>query len=232
MGQPTIQQHTTKIRILSGSMVLGVSGSIGMAQRLEAEIVRLHGSGVLTGKSVIEIGAILRSGLWTNVLRQEYEIAAVAQPVIGGMAQQNALCSALLALPVQDRAELIQFDAVGAPEAASDELPFAAIGSGQTIADPFLAFLRETFWPNRPPTVGEATFAAYWALDHAIRVNPGGLASPIFVYHLVRKGPGWEPRELEASELYEHSEAVAAANAHLRVFTKGAAASSAPPAPP
>lgn len=221
LGQPTIQQPTHgKVHVVPGSMLLGVSGPIGLAQRIESELVRQHASGALTGKPAIEVGEVLRSALWSKILAQEYNIAAAIQPVLGGLAQQDALCAILLAIPTGDRAELIQFDHTGSPEVASDDLPFAAIGVGQTIADPFLAFLKQVFWPKRTPSLAEGTFATLWTLRHAISVHPGGVANPVSLFHLAKKPTGWEARQLDPKDLAEHEEAVAAAEAHLRGFTK------------
>ena len=56
-----------------------------------------------------------------------------------------AATASLIAVPVgglNGIPELIQCNHVGMTEAATTDLPFVAIGSGQELADPFLAFLR------------------------------------------------------------------------------------------
>ncbi len=213
-------------------MLLGVSGPIGLAQRFEWELTQQQLKGPIVGKPAVEIGSILREAFWTKVLANEYAVAAATQPVLGSLAQQDALSAILLVVPSSDRAELIQFDHCSAAEVASDELPFASIGSGQTIADPFLAFLKRVFWPNRAPTLNEGNFSALWTIRHAIRVNPGGIAAPAALYNLVRKDGNWVPRQLDKNDLEEHEVAVAAAEDHLRGFTRGTTSAGPPPPSP
>jgi hypothetical protein len=237
LGQQTIQQPTSKIHVIGGSMILGVSGPIGLSQRIEAELIRLHDSNAFSGKSPVEIGVLVRGDLWSNVLEREFKIAAVAQSVVNQVALQSVLCSALLAVPVGDHAEIITFDQQGTPELASDDLPFATIGIGQQIADPFLAFLKRVFWPGRPPTLSEGKFAAQWTLQHATDIHPGGVAKPISIYQLAKQEGTWTPRRLDDRDQEEHKQAISAAEAHLRDFWKGATSSddtdrAGPPTPP
>lgn len=233
MGQPTIRQPiTSKITVIDGSLVLGVSGSIGVAQRIAAEIERQNAGGALTGARAVDVGVTLRDAIWNGVLSHEYQIAAVAQPVIGGLAQQDALCSCLLALPGSQRSELIQFDHVASPEVATDDLPFVTIGSGQQTADPFLAFLKRIFWPSRLPNLGEGTFAVLWTLQHAIGVNPGGLSDPKTVYNLSNVGGQWQAHRLDDSDVAEHLEAVSAAEQRLRSFAQDSEPTGPPPPSP
>jgi hypothetical protein len=90
----------------------------------------------------------------------------------------------------------------------TEELPFACIGSGQTIADPFLGLLRRVFWSDHQPTTDEGLFAAVWALDHAIKVNPGGVAEPMQVITMIQKGSDFVVKELSDAQLAEHKAAV------------------------
>jgi hypothetical protein len=233
LGQPTIQQQTVgKIHVVSGSVLVGVSGPVGLGQRIELEFKRQLDSGRIAGRSAVEVGAILRTAFWTNVLSQEFLVASALQPVLGGLAQQDALCAILIALPAGDRTELIQFDHTASPEVASDELPFATIGVGQTIADPFLAFIKRIFWPTRLPSLAEGTFAALWTLRHAISVHPGGVAKPISLYNLAKETAGWKAKRLDDKDLAEHEQMIAAAEDHLRrVFETPAPRNPPPPSP-
>lgn len=218
-------------------MILGVSGPIGLSQRIEAELIRLHQESAFAGKLPVEVGVIVRNSLWSNILEREFQIAAIAEKVVSQVALQSMLCSTLLAIPVGEHAEVITFDQQGSPELASQELPFATIGIGQQIADPFLAFLKRVFWPTRPPTISEGRFAAQWTLQHATEIHPGGVAKPISVFQLAIEDGKWTPRRLDDHDQEEHKQAIAAAEEHLRNFWKGAPASvgqdlGGPPAPP
>lgn len=132
---------------------------------------------------------------------------------------------------------LFQFDQQGAPEEATEDLPFISIGSAQATADPFLAFIRKVFWPASLPTLEMGIFSTLWTLQHAIETNPGGVADPTQIMVLEKDSKDFEAREMEDAELEEHFEAISAAESTLRDFRTLSAGSSAtpstfPPAPP
>lgn len=109
----------------------------------------------------------------------------------------------MVGLLVQGEPTLIQFDHQGSPECATDNLRFISLGSGQPLADPFLAFLRRIFWTKKPPNLQAGIVAATWALEHAIQTNPGGVDHPIQIVTLGAGPNGPEIREIEESELQE-----------------------------
>jgi hypothetical protein len=108
-----------------------------------------------------------------------------------------------------------------------------AIGSGQYCADPFLAFLRRIFWPNRQPNLAEGIFATWWTLDQAIKTSPGGIAEPKQITVLEMKDSKPVCRELPEAEIDLHKEAVTNAENHLKEFNLKPPAAAPPiPAPP
>jgi len=79
--------------------------------------------------------------------------------------------------------------------------------------------MREVFWSDGQPTVEEAIFAVTWTIDHAIKVNPGGVNGPIRIAALERQKKGaLMARILDDEEIDEHNQAVADAIEHLRGF--------------
>ena len=120
---------------------------------------------------------------------------------------------------MQHSCSLFQFDQQCAPEEASSGLPFISIGSGQPLADPFLAFIRRIFWRDRLPTKAEGIFAALWTLQHAIETAPGGIGDPTQMI-LTEKvsNDQWQARELPQEELQEHKEAISCAECSLSNF--------------
>lgn len=128
---------------------------------------------------------------------------------------------ALLAYPVHKKPYLCEFDEGGfQPELKTPDLWYCSMGSGQSITDPFLGFIRSIFWADgRPPTCQDGIFATVWALKHAIEVKPGGINGPIRIATLMLN----EKRELKArllddNETEEHRENVRAAKEHLRKY--------------
>ena len=86
------------------------------------------------------------------------------------------------------------------------------------ITDPFLALMREIFWRDGPPTVQDGTFAATWALDHAVTVNPGGINGPVRIAVLERASAKWAARMLDDEDLEEHRQNIDQAKERLRSF--------------
>ena len=107
-----------------------------------------------------------------------------------------------------------------------------AIGSGQHIADPFLAFLRRIFWPNRLPTTSEGKASAVWTLYHAIQTNPGGIGFPMQVVTLSMQGGKPKAAELSREEIdTEHIQGIEDAEKKMSAIFQPQEAPK-PPAPP
>ena len=211
-AQTARQQSVKKLKIIHGKIVFGLSGPVGLGQLLGACVEEAHGKSHLQHR-VEQVAEYLRGAFW-KLIQPEMQSAAVSQPIIGHQAAaSSAVCSTILALPLLGQPELLQFNHQASPEIATPELPFVTIGSGQAIADPFLAFIRRVVWCMKPPTIQDGILAAVWTLLHAIETNPGGIAEPMSVV-VLRKEKGqkgkddFTARELAPEELEEHREAV------------------------
>lgn len=221
-GMPTVRQPVAKIRAISNDALIAVSGPVGLGQRLAGELEQIL--------SESRIPSSMKAHKATQLLRQsfmpyiagELEAARIAAPVVGAqVAQASALSSTLLAIHLDGRIRLVQFDQQGAPEEATVDLPFVCLGSGQLLADPFMTFLRGVFWDKgRLPSLAEATFATVWTLTQAIDVSPAYLAEPIHVFTLTQESTLRVARELEPSELQEHRQAASEARAVLRSWRR------------
>jgi hypothetical protein len=235
LGHTTVRQETKKLEILEDCIVVGTSGPVGLGQRIRGEIRALWNKKSLSGVEPYQAMAIMRAALWQHV-QPELQAAAVAQQVVGGnVAAQSAICSSVVALPIGKTPCLFQFDQQCAPEEATGKLLFVSTGSGQQIADPFLAFVRRIFWHDRIPTVEEGVFAALWTLNHAIVTNPGGISEPVQMI-VLDASPKCKARELQKEELQEHEEAISYAEECLAKFresfhNKEGDASQPPPVP-
>jgi hypothetical protein len=117
----------------------------------------------------------------------------------------------------------------------SDDLWFSSLGSGQSITDPFLALFRSIFWSKEPPDVKGGVFTAYWALQHACTVNPGGVNFPIKIAVFGTRKASTEPWMLSDDELSETKDLVQAATDHFTGFRDvllGKVGTVSPPLPP
>ncbi len=214
-GLRTVIQPMAKLSIVRGQAIVAVSGPVGTAQLFKDRVDSAYND--LRNMSAEDAGRTLRQAFLQD---QEItlKVASLAQSVVGPAAQGDVLCQTLVAAAPGKPPYLVQFDYQCAPELATDDLPFVAIGSGQSIADPFLAFLRRVFWQDSLPSLNEGSFAAVWTLQHAILAAPGGIAAPISIANLQVTSGQPSARLLPEGEIKEHYEAVGAAEDRLREF--------------
>jgi 20S proteasome alpha/beta subunit len=225
LGQPTVRQPVRKLVAIDKEIIVGVSGHAGLGQRITGVMEDLwHGNRLGGGKRSFEVMTIIRQAIGQHIV-MEMQFATEVSKLLGqGLASPSAISFALMALPVDEQLRLYQFGCAGEPEEATENLPFFAIGSGQTRADPFLAFIRQVFWKNSPPTISQGIFATVWSLVHAIRTDPGGVAEPIQLMTLTRGTKGRSiVKDFDDAELEEHRQAVKEAEDHVSRFPLGLA---------
>jgi len=211
MGRPTIRQEVkTKLKIIGGCLVLGVSGPVGLGQRFAGEVESLNIHRTTYRKEHLAMST-LRSVFWRQ-MEPEYKMAEVAKELLGPVAQQSVLSASLLALPINGVPTL-----VGCDQQASFEVvkSFTTIGSGQANADPFLAFVRRIFWNNRLPSLVDGIFSTLWTLEQAISTAPGGVAHPI---QMITLDKDCNAHEVSDEDLEEHRQAIALAEDALAGF--------------
>lgn len=203
IGLRTIIQPMSKLNVIKNKAVIGVSGPVSISQLYSDYLEQNCDS--LVNKRAMEICREMRIGFMKDA-QVCMQIAALAEKVVGASAQVNILHQVLVAMMSREGAQLIQFDYQCSPEVATVDLPFVAIGSGQSIADPFLAFLRRVFWKDHLPTLPEGSFAAFWTIQHAIDTAPGGIGPPIQMAILEFISGHPVARLLSDPEIMEHDQ--------------------------
>ncbi len=213
-------QPVKKIQTMAGKFMIGVSGSVGVGQRIAGQIGQLFNSNKLNSVKSFQAMQLIRQDL-APILMPEIKYATEAVQLTGGVSRQWALTQTLLSASVDGQLRLYCFGCTGEPEEMTDSIPFVAIGSGQNLADPFLAFIKTIFWKDSVPNRAEGVFATFWALHHAIRRNTGGVADPKQIVELYKDAQkNTVVKELEPDELEETEENVKAAEDHLSQFKK------------
>lgn len=224
------QQEVTKILKLADSVLFASTGSIGISQVVSQRLAEMWRKSDFKSISSPE-----------EMMRQVGEqISSLVSPFLDsaknlrslGVDPGSSLCKCLAAFPVKQRAHLFSFDYNGAPERATRELPFIAMGSGQAIADPFLALLKRLLWSASPPTLPEARLAAVWTIDHVRRTNPGGVALKTQLAVLQQKDGRLEAALCPENDIEEHMEKISDAERALVEEVRGNRADSVPPASP
>lgn len=232
-GQMTIgQQSVQKVSIIRDKIVFAGTGAVGIAQLIIESLGRGWADGAFKGARTPEqMMNIIGTRIGTLV--GPYLQTANLQRGLTGEANAT-LCKSLIALPVANNFHLFQFDFNGSPEHATRDLPFVALGSGQAIADPFLAMLKRLLWPNEEPTLAEGRLAAVWTIDHVRRTTPGGVGGDIQLATLTNSATGVPEcvRLAEQNEVNEHLQAVDAALAALVAHIRGVATTEETVGPP
>jgi hypothetical protein len=204
--RPTIEQTTEKVLLLRSHVILAGTGYIGHNQRFAELIEKSWDERVFLTKHPMDVARHLSKGITddlrsTNAMRGDY--------------------GAVVAYPCRDRFCLCEFEPKALqPELKNEKIWYCSMGSAQQITDPFLALMREVFWNDGPPNTQEGIFVVTWALDHAVKVNPGGVNAPIRIAVLLTGKKGPEPSLLTEEELSSHRQNVEEAKIHLRDYAK------------
>lgn len=199
----TVEQTTDKLYV-HGQVIVAGTGQIGLGQRF-CEVVRAAWDEKKFSGSPMAIAKHLSKGC-------RADFAETSAP----MSQYGAL----VAFPSAQKAYLCEFQVTDfQPELKDERIWYVSLGSAQPITDPFLALMREVFWHEGRPRVEDAIFVVTWAIEHAIRVNPGGVNGPTRIATLeAGKKSQLQARLLEDEEIDMHRQNVDEAIKHLRAF--------------
>jgi|ERR1700677_4650256 hypothetical protein len=206
VGSPIMEQPTEKLSLISNCMIVAGTGQVGLGQRFchVVEVAFSEGKVFLGSKHYTAVGNELCK---RAVADFAYTTATKGQ------------YGALVGFVLGDKPYLCEFAVSDfQPEFKTETIWYGSMGSGQAITDPFLALMREVFWDKGPPTVQDATFAATWALDHAIQVNPGGINGPARIAVMQKTSGKYRAKMLDESELEEHRQNIQQAKERLRAF--------------
>jgi 20S proteasome alpha/beta subunit len=220
-----MRMRTDKIRIVCNRVILAGTGQVGFGQRFESILEEQ------TAKKLFQTADIVKA---CSILARE---ASNEFQQSGGISRQDGIeYGALVAAPSQGAGHLVEF-AVGnfQPELKRDKIFFGSMGSGQNLAEPFLAFIAKVLWRNEPPTVQEAVFGVTWALQHCIDFAHGLVGPPIKLAVLEKDGSDWRARELEdgvRDEQQQHIKAIEERIASYPASILAEASASTPPEPP
>ena len=93
---------------------------------------------------------------------------------------------------------------------------FLSMGSGQILAEPFLAFIKRVLWDDEVPNVKNAIFGVFWTLSHAIKCAPGNVGLPINIATLQKRGGQWKAEILDEEILQEQEQHIGVVEDRIR----------------
>lgn len=204
-GLAPARQWAKKVRVIGGRAVLGVSGHDGLAQEMALSLERSLDEIDPSDAAEDVLRSTIRDALAAPIQRT-VAIHRTLQglPGYGITSNEYVVSQSMVAIPVRDSLRLYVQDPECSLTEITDELSYAAIGSGRAVAGPFLSFLREVTWSDRPPNQARGELAAYWTVRHAIDNNPTHLTYPMQLVVMARRSDGSidvierGPRELAA----------------------------------
>lgn len=220
-ASPTIgQQMVTKVHDLRGQALFTSTGAIGISQTVRDLVTEAITTNEFKNASSHARAMKVLEDIIRNRLEKTFEAAASSAALLGTQAAGiDVLARYLVAARVGKVPCLFELNHLGVGEEKTAELPFVALGSGQMIADPFLAFLKRILWSSRPPTVAEGRFVAAWTIIHAVKTNPGGIGGSFQLSTLSLDGDKAKIENLHDSA--HHTEMVLAAEKSLKDFCDG-----------
>lgn len=173
--QRTVEQRTDKITIIDNRVIVACTGEVGLAQRFGNVVEQLW------HQQNSEKDHHTFAAQVTKAASENFRFTN-ASPNIG----------ALVAFPLSGRPYLCEFayNTLQPEFKEPNAVWYVSLGSGQPIVDPFLGFIREVFWHETMPNLQLGTFSAIWALDHAVKLNPGGINGPLKVTLLQKDATG------------------------------------------
>jgi hypothetical protein len=203
----TVESPTAiKIRIIGSAVLTATTGAVGLGQRFNELMMDLSARGQLQmpGPKVM-----LQATHICNLALKDF---SRTMSMLQQQPDRGWGLGALVAMPLNDRPELFEFDHVqfhperkGDPDEHNRDRTsrFVSMGSGQLIADPFLGFIRRVFWMTDKPRLSDAKLAVAWTLRQVIALNPGGIGGAPHICSLEKVSDNWVARELSADEFME-----------------------------
>lgn len=216
-GRFTIADSQKKVEIVSNKVIVVSTGQVGLGQRFRAVVDAAWSAKSMSGTAV-QAGRTLAQNTMADFVATQ--------------ATRGAL-GALVAFGNSNGHHLIQFASSDfQPELCTRSLPYVSMGSGQSLADPYLALMRRSVWKDTQPCLADATFTAYWVMRQAIAAAPGFIAEPIDIAVLRKKPSGeYDAQLLEDGEIEEHVNRAEQANEKLAEALRGVTNVNVPPPP-
>jgi hypothetical protein len=190
-----------KINVIENKIIIACTGSVGLSQRFHDVVTHVFRQNA----NLLQMPCLAFAAELSRMTLTQFENSKVPQHPQSGLG-----FGSLLAAPFADAAQLVEFaDTDFQPEIKTDRVHFVSMGSGQVLADPFLAFISRVLWGGSPPNVQMGAFGVYWVLSHTIKYAPGGVGHPIKIAVLKKQDGDWFARSVEGNELQEPEQHVA-----------------------
>lgn len=208
----TIKQISNeKTIVVKESIVIAGTGSVGHQQRFVELVTKLWEDKVFLNNNKEPHNSVIKAGRI---------ISAKAKENFNSTYTDRGTYGALVAIPINKEANLIEFDLTYfQPEVKDRTNWYVSIGSGQLNADPLLGFISELLCFDGPPNLQDGKLFATMVLKQVCKMAPGGVSEPIQMAVLSQRNRNeMVARKLTEDELAEHDDNYVAAMEYFRNY--------------
>ena len=186
--RPTMQiASSVKIQIIDGKVIIACTGEVGLSQRFQ-QIVKESWDAKEFTKPCLQCAPTIAGKTVLNFQQSHQK-------------QSGFGFGALMAAPFAKQMELVEFAGNNfQPEIKAHPLHYVSAGSGQMLADPFLAFVDRIVWKQTLPSLANGQLGVLWVLRHTILHAPGGVGGPIQMATLKEVAGQAQARMVEPEE--------------------------------
>jgi 20S proteasome alpha/beta subunit len=220
--QPTMQTaSSSKIQIIGDRVIIAGTGEVGLGQRFH-QIVNNGWNSKYFQKACMDCATMIAGDSVKN-------FQSSGTPMRQGSGYGFA---AIMAGPFNKKNDLVEFGITNfQPERKNQPLHFVSVGSGQVLADPFLAFINRVIWCEKLPSLADGKLGVLWALRHAIKLAPGGVGDPIQMATLTEVAGQAQAKFVEPEEQQQFEQHVVALEEKISVAVSELFNAPAPPPP-
>lgn len=187
-----------KLQSIGNKAILACTGSVGLAQRVKIVADEMWNKKLFTGS-----GMSTATNLAGRVLTDFGSSHVQKHPQLG------INFGALLAMVVQDIPYLVEFGSVDfQPELKEGNHFYVTMGSGQMLADPFLAFVKRVLWKDKMPDVERAKIGIHWVLQYTCGQAVGMVGGPFKLGVLRKQEVDWVASTQDTHEQAQYIDAL------------------------
>lgn len=212
------QPYSEKITRVHDDLIVGFAGDLGFAQRFK-NTLESNWKAYQTQNPQASAFDLIKNCSAKGI--QEYFSTFQYNNYLPTQQQLAIPTEFLVAFAYKNQHHLVAYPAGHfQPLLLNDHFWYISIGSGSSITNPFLGFIREVFWEdNQSPSLNNGIFSAVMALRLAIKINPGGVNGPINIV-TIRKNDSetYESQVLHNDEISQHEENVKEAIKYFKKY--------------
>jgi hypothetical protein len=190
----TIQHAACKISIVADQVIIAMTGQVGLAQRY-IDIFQSNWAQLAQAPTT---DTLIHTQL-CSVAQQNFRSTGAPPHELGG----------LVGMARNGQLSLCEYLGQFQPEMKTGAVWFASTGSGQLMADAYLALVRDTLWQQKQPSLNLGILGAAWVMDRSIIAAPRYIGPPINIAVIAKNdGGAYAARMLEQADVDEHLVAV------------------------